>query len=55
MQKSLSQVNLSSNSHVGGSGDNFAIAEEDKEQEVNEMSDEKIKKWSIYIVVHTKT
>ena len=27
----------------GGSGDNFPIAEEDKEQEANEMSDEKVK------------
>ena len=34
----------SSTSHVhGGSGENFPIAEEDKEQEANEMSDEKVK------------
>ena len=53
VQKSLSQVHLSnSQTHGGSGGDNFPIAEEDKEQETNEMSDEKIKKWSIDSSAH---
>ena len=43
----MSQVHLSSSGqpgHVqGSSGENFPIAEEEKENEANEMSDEKVK------------
>lgn len=35
----MSQVNLSSSANPSGADDNFAIAEDDKEQEVNDLNE----------------